>query len=983
MKNLTVWQSRLTTHFEGLRNLRIAMGTDMPIFGLEHGLTSEEVLDLEAAVRDHIARRPLDSDHWLTWIVYSAELGYRYTGDEYWQTFEQESPGWEVNGNRHGLREFFRKFEREFGGAVPKGTWAEHFSIICWPITHAILPKDLQRQLARTLYEARYRLTGDLIDSPEALGDLIAARSWNASSRFQNLAQERALVGQIAAALLFQNQGGASDFIFSSTLERICRDLEQERQAREWLMTARRSANEPARLRGIKPRSQGNDPNRIRQLGRARAEVTALGIEPRIILRPTDNAGETWEAFLEIPDLSHLLLRFPQTREMLTDSRCFVAGTSSRPLARGRLLHGSQRVKLVSWPKPESVLLKFERGSAQFDFLMRTDCLLRPGPRWLLRIESDGLAYECKSFRVRPGERYIVLGTDQSQQMVDLATPIDVDCLGIDGLFLDLPESLNGAWQIVINDLGLAQGRFIEVWPAGLTPKEWDGEGYGEWRASDRPCVAIFTDHPLTSLHVSAEDHPEDALEIPSVEAGESVFIELPRLPVGIHKLWISARSMLAGRTEQPQELEAVVRIVEDRSASMTVDPRGPLSVLIDPPSPSLDQLWEGKVEISILGPETQIIDCTVSMSREVAGTPFFTKELPAMLLPVHMTDWRSYFAEHLKTDVHANDAYEQARNCTLLFDASELGAFELQCERPFAPLRWSASRRRGSRTVQLLDDSGQPEQPRIGRIAFETPCVEEPLFGTNEFDVPSSGGLFSASTVQQKAALIVPPILEIQGFSGLTLTPKVTRFNRSSDSAMRVIESANMWGHARLYGGSFSAMRRREVILALVHELFRILCGDDWARAEDFLRENNHTGSLEFLSQAISRRPTEIGVNIAMLRETEKVAHENRDRRIEFLASVAVNHDLLPRRVLRISEYGAETDNTESAIWLAELALRLGSDPTNAEDWAGEDLRAGIIRLMDIPLVARAARFLVLSSELYLGSPSVFGELFQGWRWE
>ena len=983
MINLTVWQSRLATHFEGLRNLRIAMGTHMPIFGLEHGLTSEEILDLEVAVRDHIARRPLDSDHWLTWIVYSAELGYRYTGDEYWQTFEQESPGWGLNGSRHKLREFFRKFELEFGGAVPKGTWAEHFSIICWPITHAILPKDLQRQLARTLYEARYRLTGDLIDSPEALGDLIAARSWNASSRFQNLAQERALVGQIAAALLFQNQGGASDFIFSSTLERICRDLEQERQAREWLMTARRSANEPARVRGIKPRNQGNDPNSIRQLGRARSEVTELGIEPRIILRPTDNAGETWEAFLEIPDLSHLLLRFPQTREMLTDSRCFVAGTSSRPLARGRLLHGSQRVRLVSWPKPESVLLKFERGSAQFDFLMRTDCLLRPGPRWLLRIASDGLAYECKSFRVRPGERYIVLGTDQSQQRVDLATPIDVDCLGVDGLFLDLPESLNEEWQIAINDLGLAQRRFIEVWPAGLTPKEWDGEGYGEWRASDRPCVGILADHPLTSLHVSAEDHPEDALEIPSVEAGEPVFLELPRLPVGIHKLRISARSMLSGRTEQPQELEAVVRIVEDRSASMTVDPRGPLSVLIDPPSPSLDQLWEGKLEISILGPETQRIDCNVSMSREVAGTPFFTKELPAMLLPVHVTNWRSYFSEHLKTDDRANNAYEQARNCTLKFNAGELGAFELQCERPFTPLRWSVSHSRRNRMVQIHDDSGQPEPPRVRHIAFETPCGEQALDGVNHFDVPSSGGLFTARTVEQKAAIIVPPILESTGLSTLTLTPNVTRFDRSPDSAMRVIESANMWGRARLYGGSFSAMRRREVIMALVHELFRILCGDDWARAEDVLREHNHTGSLERLSQAISRRHTEIGVRIAMLKEAEKTAHEDSDRRIDFLASVAVNNDLLPRKVWLKSEYGAETVNTESAIWLAELALRIGSDPTNAEEWAGEDLRAGIIRLMDIPVLARAARFLVLSTEFYLGSASVFGELFQGWRWK
>ena len=149
---------------------------------------------------------PPSRDHALAWIVYSAELGYRYSGDEYWQTFERETPGWSLNGDRYRIRDFYHQFQRGFGGAEPSGAWAKQFSIICWPITHAILPKDLQRQLARTLYESRHFLSGDVLGSPESLGDLIAARSWNATSRFQNLAEETRLVGQIAAALLFQGR---------------------------------------------------------------------------------------------------------------------------------------------------------------------------------------------------------------------------------------------------------------------------------------------------------------------------------------------------------------------------------------------------------------------------------------------------------------------------------------------------------------------------------------------------------------------------------------------------------------------------------------------------------------------------------------------------------------------------------------------------------------------------------------------------------
>ena len=72
----------------------------------------------------------------------------------------------------------------------------------------------------------------------------------------------------------------------------------------------------------------------------AREEVVRLGIEPRSCYDPS---RVTLEVSLEIPDLSHLLLRFPQAREALTESRCTVAGAvgarsrgtlPARPLTR-------------------------------------------------------------------------------------------------------------------------------------------------------------------------------------------------------------------------------------------------------------------------------------------------------------------------------------------------------------------------------------------------------------------------------------------------------------------------------------------------------------------------------------------------------------------------------------------------------------------------------------------------------------------------
>ena len=182
--DLRIWQTRLAQHFAELQALRCSDGLKHPVFGLEHGLCQHDVQILATAVRAHIADYPPSQEHSLVWIVYSSELGYLYSGDEYWQTFEKETRGWIQNGSRHWIRDCYHQFQEEFGGAVPSGTWAEHFSIICWPIAHAILPKDLQRQFARILYELRSSFSGEVLESPSRLGELIAARSWNSTSRF-------------------------------------------------------------------------------------------------------------------------------------------------------------------------------------------------------------------------------------------------------------------------------------------------------------------------------------------------------------------------------------------------------------------------------------------------------------------------------------------------------------------------------------------------------------------------------------------------------------------------------------------------------------------------------------------------------------------------------------------------------------------------------------------------------------------------------
>ena len=148
-KPLEVLHTRLNAHFTRLRAERAQRDPARQVFAIEHGLTPAELDLLAGEIRTAIKAGKAPSDHWLPFIVYCVEIGYSYVGDEYWQTFEVETHGWREHGDRHIVRDLFKLFATTYGGAEPAGRWAEHFSIIAWPPTHAILPKDLQQQLAQ------------------------------------------------------------------------------------------------------------------------------------------------------------------------------------------------------------------------------------------------------------------------------------------------------------------------------------------------------------------------------------------------------------------------------------------------------------------------------------------------------------------------------------------------------------------------------------------------------------------------------------------------------------------------------------------------------------------------------------------------------------------------------------------------------------------------------------------------------------------
>lgn len=960
--SLEEFEQRLELHFAELRKQRTAAAGMQPVFALEHGLSSDEIEQLQHEIHTHIRSASPSRRHALSWVVYAAEIGYRYAGDEYWQTFGAETPGWNVHGSRKWIRQRFEEFHKRFGGAKPTGRWAEWFSNICWPITHAILPKDLQRQLARQLYDSRHSFTPDLLESPAKLGALIAARSWNASVRFQKFAEQSELLGQIATALLLDDKENAKSLVLPSTLRRIATDLERERQARAWLHGARQHATS-TRFRGLspavrRPPSETRSPTEEALTNRP----TDLGVEPRIIVHPTDRSQ--FEVFAEIPNLSPLLIRFPELREILTASRCLVAGAAGSPLWQGRVLRKPQIVRLATWPSESESLFKFERSNKVLDYVLRTESFRRPGKQWLFRVATDGRGYEIRSKTVRTSAKYLLLRTETFKNLSEKEKPVHVNCQGVYAIEFNTPVAFNDDWISRLQTLELSQSRTLDVWPAGSPPAAWDGEGRVEWLTSDTAILAIRPDHPLQELTAVLDNDEWSRIQFSAVSAGKTLFIELPELPAGSHRLTFRVHSQVSNSTDQSASLDVIVREPHEWTPGVTA--QGPFTVHLDPATPSLEQLWEGRVAVEIHGPLGRQLAGTVTFKERQTDEPLVQIALPPLTLPVNTDGWQQCFEKHVRDNKRVKDNYDLAHSCVIELTADELGRYVFECEREFSPVRWALRRGPECYELKVVNDSSDDGSLAVARYDTLNPESAINLDGKEAvLIVPPSGGLYTATSESFTNSILVPPF-EIRSLEDLGARPNVDIADRSSTHLVALLLVAELWATARLSGSDLlaSIRRRNDVVDALLRAIAASIGGDYWLDEEAIYRRRSDPGALARLCQAITSKRAELGICIIL------------ERDVSVLASLS-----LPDRVKRFRDLTSKFLGAGDA-WLCEYSLRLASGCVSS--WAGSNLQVGIDRLRGHPAVLRASRAVVLSvSDCFRRGASDVGPVYAGWRWE
>ena len=930
------WQEKLDLHFRELADKR--EGAGLPLFAIEHGLTDDEVEQVGEHLREHLSEHKRLETYWLLWVVYATEIGYHYKGDEYWQSFQEQTPGWESH-HRYKLRRWFRKFQQTYHGFEPSGPWAEHFKIIAWPITHAILPKYLQYQFANALYQQRYRLAGLTTLDSVSVGRLLARYTHDVTMRFEKFLQQEELTGRIVLGLLDQIPEDGHEPIYSKTLERIVADLDDVRNTSTWFRGTKQTVVD--RFKGI---GQGTGPT----VGRSRITdndepskdaLTQPDIRPNLLLRYSGSGR--WAVAVELPNFAPLADIHPDLHAFLKRTRCRISGaTDTKPA--GWTVSGRRMSILKSWPDSGKPLLDFEQAHSILERLLQSDCRISSGPSWLFRIGADGRARQIRGLNVHPGASYILVSSKEHSIPSAFVSQCTLECEGVHAVRISVPHSLSAEDTTHLKGLGLEVARTIRVWPAGLPCRGWDGEGQSEWLTTEYPQFGIVHDHPVESYLVCLDDSTQ--IEIDAPDSGEPVFIQLDPLRAGTHRIVVTANRQSSSDDEAHSgHLELKVR--EPEPWIPGVPAHTGLVVGLDPHDANLDEFWANKLDLSIDGPESHAVECFVSLENG-ASKEILSKKVDGMFpLPVLPETWRTKFDTVVKRKEN-EWRYLEASSGKLEIRGGELGHYLLRFERDTLPLRWVTRNLNHRLFLRLIDDTDAEGSDAVCTFySMEHPLKAVPCATAEVLEgiyPPAPGGLYFVENDPHDDALTVSSgLAEGERFQGLVVNSDCADVLSGKVTIVTALRILALWTHARLVG-SLAEARKNQITEQIHAAIYEKLCGANWAKAELAYKGNRTSNHIqEELLHRVSRNQ---GFKDALLKHSQKFRED--------IAQTVNWYVELARR------YAVCKDRD-----LCEFAVMLTREPHALPDKYATDIDKISKEAASNPEVLRGARFADLLS--------------------
>lgn len=922
------WHGHLDAHFTALRTARDSFSPGSSVFALEHGLDLNKQLPrLKEAVRAAVASSRLPAQPWLPLVVYAAEIGYGYEGDEYWPVFEAETPGWERRGSagREHIRNRYELFATTYGGARPSGAWARWFKNIAWPITHAVLPADLQRHLARLLSDYRHEFTAELLDDHDALGERIAACSGGTSSRFQKFAENTSLLGLVAGSLLLGDED-ETPLLSADVLRRIVADLSRERQAGAWLRNAKRTAVQ-VRRKGLLGRSAEAPPKS--------SEPTRRGVRLELTLS-LRQSHDGWTVYVAVPSFEPLTRQSPSIRGEVERLPCSIDGVPGFR-ARGSLMYQQGPLPLTTMPPPMLSPVAVDGASELLSQLLVDHCRISAEP-WLFRIREAGLATHVRTNRVRPGRDYILLQR-QAPLVGGLvgATVIDLITQGVSGLRFSVPDEVDDAFLDAVRQMGLGLVSEVAVWPAGLTPSSWDGEGHAAWPAGDSPILGVRSQRQVAKCVVSTS---ENVIQFRWPDAEDKAFVQLSDLEIGTHQVEV----VLMDADEPPQTVaqgQIMVRILEPVDSTTTASARQGIQTWVHPARPTLEELWSGAAALVVAGPHGEKAHFEMRLMtrggrKTLARTPF------SSAMPVSEDRWHELLRA-VQGDSRLASEVGRAEEIVVVVSNPVLGRAEIRAERPFEPLRWSTGYDRDGPYARLIDHMGSDDlEIRYSEVTAPAELVLVRDGDGGEIRV-EDGALVIACADDIQTAVVLPPHISggLDSLSKLSVRPSLQTGNRSAASVCRMIELARLWTRCAVPADQYAARLQAQVNDAIVARTSGMIAGGRWWEVElDAL--NGRSMSRERLLKALGRSSDEREAASELIDAAVHVGATPDERTVEFAQS------------LNAHGWRAETE-------FADPILRLGTVPGSIDLTDALSTRA-IDAVIHRPALVRLARCFALA---------------------
>jgi hypothetical protein len=905
---------------------------------LEHNLNVDDLELLSSAVGGAIAEG-FDSRHrtqWLPFVVHATEIGYLYTGDEYWPLFAQKTPGWDcgpqwkINRDRNLIKRWFKQFAAEYGGIEPKGAFAANFNIIAWPITHAVMPVDLQRQMAQLLFEARAVLTPEMLDDPNVLGACLAARTGRYSERFQKLCYNQSLLGHIAAALLSGEDEG-SPYLAQSTLVRLISDLTKENESRSWLAQAKRSAHS-VRSRGF---LRASAPPRAAQQGQPLSNIT----NPKLLLQ---REKEGWRPYLKLPDLSTLQSENNQVDEELRKRRPKIEGRH-QPLPRGALLYPGKE-PLPAWPRPDMPIIQLEQGSTQVNEMIARHCRITQGPWWLFRKQSGGPATEIQGRSVRSGREYILVGrAGNKPPALPWVTETSILTDGARAFDVKAPTVISKVEIIQLTTAGLSVVSDVSIQPVGLTPAFWDGEGSVEWLAGEPVMLEVRSAQATEKLSVRVNGGLPFLLEWPV--GSQRLTFALEDLAVGAHEVHVA---LLTAATGVPFTSGSLSITIRDPHPNLEAATEGAgIRLFATPARPKLAELWDGRASLSVNGPTSMKAELAIVL-RDDNGREL-VKHQNRISLPFSDDAWKRLVAQEFRRGKWLN-AYNAAESCEVSVSRSGVGFASLACERGFHPLRWVLTKQRNGGCEARLIDRTDGSNTEVLLFSVDNPLAGDQQDAGRPITTSAKGGMLRATSGSVSAAIILPPDPN-QLRQKPSTRPIVHYADNSLQEVQRLIFGHYHWNHADLSADPFSHRQQQLVLEAITTALVSLIAGARWAHLEQKRARFN------------SRAP------MGMLDEMRKLVGEATAQRA--VAQYIARHLWQWDSPLALQEGFREAIDVISvnsgfgdARTAARFLLLLASKPGSLAVWDEAERDMMLRCVMSSPALIRAARFAVLGTQ-------------------